>query len=111
MIAGYDRHDLKICGPFKNHPEHFYECEQALIDDGLLFKDKFIVNCEFAYHKAPPPTACTPMSYEEIDMERKLNKCGLTLFEYREIHQQSSSVRALTTVASRFMFNSYKQYY
>ncbi|CAF1193767.1 unnamed protein product [Didymodactylos carnosus] len=111
MIAGYDRHDVRKCGPFKTHPERLHECGQALIDDGLLFREKFITTCETAYHKVPPPTACTPRSYEEIDMELKLNKWGMTLLEYREIHQKSCSVKKLTDLASKFMVKRYKQYY
>ncbi|CAF4516043.1 unnamed protein product, partial [Didymodactylos carnosus] len=108
MIAGYDRHDVRKCAPFKTHPERFHDCGQALIDDGLLFTEKFIATCEIAYHKVPPPTACTPRSHEEIDMELKLNKWGMTLLEYREIHQKSCSVKKLTDLASKFMVKRYK---
>ncbi|CAF1577190.1 unnamed protein product, partial [Didymodactylos carnosus] len=66
MIAGYDRHDLKVCGPFKKHPEHFHACEQVLIADGLLFREKFLVNCEIAFHKVPPPAVCTPVSLKKL---------------------------------------------
>ncbi|CAF1357221.1 unnamed protein product, partial [Didymodactylos carnosus] len=111
MIASYDRHDVKRSGPCKKHPERFHECAQALIDDGLLFRERFIATCEIAYHKVPPPTVSTPRSYEEIDMERKLNKWGMTLSEYRKIHLKSCSVKKLTDFASKFMVKRYKQYY
>ncbi|CAF1096575.1 unnamed protein product [Didymodactylos carnosus] len=111
MITGYDRHDLKVCGPFRRHAERFHECVQALIHDGLLYKDRFLVNCEIAYHKVPPPIVCTRMSYEEIEMEMKLKKWGLTLAEYRNIHQKSSSIKKLTDVASKFMLRHYEKYY
>ncbi|CAF3886507.1 unnamed protein product, partial [Didymodactylos carnosus] len=41
----------------------------------------------------------------------KLNKWGLALRDYRQIHERSLSVKNLTCLASGFMIKRYKQYY